>query len=251
MALTVKLFVATGGVGEHPFVELTVPPQYKILGGGAFDHWSGVGNLLTASHPRDGQTWFAAGKDHQLPSPASISAFAFALFDPHDEWNVIIKSQTSDPAAHPSATVPLPEGFVLTGGGASVDYGAGYGNLLTASFPDGDTSWTARSKDHLTPDEAKITAYAIGLQPKRGNNVKIIHAITERTGPVAAHPAAQVAVADGFTLSGGGAIDNWNAPGNLLTALYPHGVSWVAAGKDHIDPSPANITVYAIGIREA
>ena len=250
-ALTVQLFVATSGVAEHPSVELTIPPQYKILGGGAFDHWSGAGNLLTASYPVGLQTWFAAGKDHEVVSPAAISAFALALFDPNDEWNVVIQAETSDPAEHPQAVATLPAGFTLTGGGAFVDYGAGAGNLLTASFPTSASSWEARSKDHLVVDAAKLTAYAIGLQPRPGNNARLNSVIVNATGVVAAHPAAQVCLDPAFTLSGGGAIDNWNGPGNLLTALYPQGGCWVAAGKDHIDSSPASITVYAIGIRLA
>jgi vibriolysin len=251
MAVTVQLFVATSGAAEHPSVELNIPPQYKILGGGAFDHWSGTGNLLTASYPVSLQTWFAAGKDHEVVSPAAISAFALALFDPNDEWNVVIQAETSDPAEHPQAVAILPPGFTLTGGGAFVDYGGGAGNLLTASFPNSASSWEARSKDHLVVDEAKITAYAIGLQPRPGNNARLSNVIVNSTGLVAEHPSAQVCLDDAFTLSGGGAIDNWNEPGNLLTASFPMGGCWLAAGKDHIEVSPASITVYAIGIRTA
>jgi hypothetical protein len=247
MTITVQLFEATGGLAEHPFAEVNLPPGYKIPGGGAFDHWSGAGNLLTASYPKGLRTWFAAGKDHQVVSPAAITAYALALFDPNDEWDVWIQQQTSDPAEHAEAVATLPPGFVLTGGGAFVDYDGGYGNLLTASFPNGDSGWEARSKDHLVADDAKLTAYAIGLRSKA--NRPLSHVINSKTGPSAANPSAKICINSDFTLCGGGAIDNWSDPGNLLTASFPQNACWVASSKDHIAPSPASITVYAIGIR--
>jgi hypothetical protein len=247
MALNVQLFTATSGLAPHPSVTLSIPNQFKIIGGGALDHWSGAGNLLTASYPKDIHTWYAAGKDHEIASPATITAFAIAIDDPHNEWDVIIKSETSDPAPHPQAEANLPKGYVLTGGGAFVDW-HGAGNLLTASFPNSASSWEARSKDHDISDPAKITAYAIGLKP-RSASVHLKHIIKNATGSVQPHPTAQVCLDPGWILSGGGALDNWNGAGNLLTASYPQGVCWLAAGKDHKDPSPASITAYVIGIR--
>ena len=167
MTITVQLFTATSGVAPHPSVELTVPAGYKIIGGGAFDHWSGEGSLLTASYPKGPQTWFAAGKDHEKSDPASITAFALALYDPNNEWDVIIRQETSDPASHPQAVATLPGGYTLTGGGAFVDW-HGAGNLLTASFPNSDNSWEARSKDQDIPDPSPITAFAIGVKSRSG-----------------------------------------------------------------------------------
>jgi hypothetical protein len=97
MALNVQLFTATSGLAEHPSVEVKIPDTFKIIGGGALDHWSGAGSLLTASYPKDLQTWFAAGKDHEIVSPSTITAFAIAISDPNNEWDVVVKSETSDP----------------------------------------------------------------------------------------------------------------------------------------------------------
>jgi hypothetical protein len=249
MALAVQLFTATSGVVQHPFVELTVPAGYKIVGGGALDHWSGAGNLLTASYPKGPNTWVAAGKDHEIASPASITAFALALHDPTDVWDVIIKSVTSDPAPHPQATAVLPNDYTLTGGGAFVNW-QGAGNLLTASFPNGPHSWEARSKDHDISDPSRITAYVIGVRPRTGNK-KLMHIIKEATGAAEPHPNAHVCLDPDWILSGGGALDNWSGAGNLLTSSYPEGTCWFASGKDHIHPSPAAITAYVIGIRMA
>lgn len=247
MQLTVHVFIQSGQIAQHPTVQVSVPQGYKLIGGGASDNWVGQGNLLTASYP-SGNQWLAAGKDHQDPSPSYITAYALGLYDPDDDWEVTVAQQTSDPAEHPQAVATLAEGYILTGGGASVDYGSGYGNMLTASFPNGDSGWEARSKDHLVADPAKITAYAIGVRSKANNKLKLRHTIKSATGAVAQHPSAQVCLDSGWILSGGGAIDNWNEPGNLLTASFPLNTCWMANGKDHIEPSPANITVYAIGI---
>jgi vibriolysin len=247
MALTVQLFTAESTVEAHPTVTVTVPAGYKILGGGAFDHWVGRGNLLTASYPQTSQTWYVAGKDHEDPSPAAITAYALALYDPTDEWDVVTQQRTSLRLPHPQAEANLPAGYVLTGGGAWVDY-HGQGNLLTASFPVGDSNWQARSKDHDLGDPAQITAYAIGIRHRRLLH-RVQHNIASATGASAQHPTAQVALAAGYTMSGGGAIDNWDGAGNLLTASYPQGSNWVAAGKDHKKASPSTITAYVIGIQ--
>jgi hypothetical protein len=55
----------------------------------------------------------------------------------------------------------------------------------------------------------------------------------------------------GWVLSGGGALDDWTGDGNLLTGSFPQGHGWIAAGKDHKISSPAAITAYAIGLRDA
>jgi hypothetical protein len=248
--INVQLFIASSGPAQHPSVDVTVPANFKIVGGGALDHWSGAGNLLTASFPSRPQTWSAAGKDHQDVSPASITAFALAIEDPNDEWDVVIKSETSDPIAHPQAVATLPHGYTLTGGGAFVDYGSGYGNLLTASFPTSQSSWEARSKDHLVSDPASITSYVIGMK-HRSDNVKVEGVIRKFTSATAQHPTAQVCLEPGWTLSGGGALDEWQGEGNLLTASFPRGLCWFADGKDHIVASPAPLTAYVIGIRTA
>jgi vibriolysin len=246
MALNVQIFTASSGVVPHPSVQVNVPSQFKIIGGGALDHWSGAGNLLTASFPSGLHTWVAAGKDHEQSSPASITAFAVALFDPADEWDVIVISETSSVEPHPSATAVLPVGFTLTGGGAFVDW-HGAGNLLTASFPNSDTSWEARSKDHDISDPAKITAFAIGVRHKSG--VQLQRTTRKVTSGVVPHPSAQVCLDAGWTLTGGGAFDNWSGDGNLLTASYPQGSCWIASGKDHMHSDPASITAYVIGVK--
>src|ERR1700682_4774918 len=169
MTLKVQLFTATSDSVEHPSVEVTVPAKFKIIGGGAFDNYlSGAGNILTASFPKDNRTWVAAGKDHEVASPADIIAYALAIFDPKNEWDVVINSETSDPSPNPQAVATLPAGYTMTGGGAFGNW-HGAGNLLTASFPTSDTSWEARSKDHDISDVAAITSFVIGIKHRTPN----------------------------------------------------------------------------------
>jgi hypothetical protein len=250
MPIQVQLFASTGFARQHPQSQVYVPPPYKIVGGGAIVHWSGSGNLLTASYPVFPNWWIAAAKDHLSPSPASITAYALAIYDPADEWDVRIATAAGGPANHPRATAALPSGYVLTGGGALVHW-TGAGNLLTASFPSTASSWEARAKDHGVSSPAWITAYAIGIRHRSGV-ARVAGTIRSVNSAPAPHPATVACLDAGWILTGGGALDHWTGAGNLLTASYPLTGSpcWRASGKDHIYSSPALLTGYAVGIRE-
>jgi hypothetical protein len=167
---SVKIFHAKGELAPHyPETTLTVPPGYKILGGGARVNWSEEGregregNLLTASFPKDARTWFAKSKDQGKDSEADIDVWAIAIHDPKNECEVKMFPRQSDPRQWPAVTATLPEGYVLAGGGAQANW-KGAGSLLTASYPDGSTGWVAKSKDHVDKEEATVTAYAIGIK---------------------------------------------------------------------------------------
>jgi hypothetical protein len=258
MAIQVRVFHSLPKAPKaHPYAEAVVEPGYKVIGGGAIDSWSGAGNLLTASYPsEDLRKWIAAGKDHEISSPAVITAYAIAIYDPNNEWDVRrFPSAPSNPAAHPTAVASIDStvGYILTGGGAIVKWKEA-GNLLTASFPSSDVSWEARSKDHDISSPASITAYAIGLKHRKNAVRPERKAPPPVTGKTAAHPTASICLGSNWILTGGGAVDNWSGAGNLLTASYPDPLKpscWKAAGKDHMHSSPASITVYAIGIRQA
>jgi hypothetical protein len=153
-----------------------------------------IGSVYWISYPSAGptsyNTWNAAAKDQVSSCLSTITAYALAINDPDDVWDVIVAYETSDPASHPSAVATLPLDYTLTGGGAYVNYGTGNGNLLTASFPTTDYAWEARSKDHILSDPAPITAYAIGMKSKIGIGLSHYYVYTD--GALAEHPTAVI-----------------------------------------------------------
>jgi hypothetical protein len=255
--LDVQLFQASTTVPvSHPSVSIQVPPNFKIVGGGAqVFYGTGYGSLLTASYPSvDRETgfytiWNAAAKDQGTSSPATITAYALAINDPDNLWDVGVAIETSDPSPFPTATATLPLDYTLTGGGAFVDYGSGYGSLLTASFPSSDYTWEVRAKQHISPDSARITAYAIGMKSTVG--IGLIHNYVFSTSIDPAEYPTAVIDPEGIagTLTCGGAIDQWTGEGNMLTGSYPTpDGGWFASGKDQKYKDPAVLLAYGISV---
>ena len=187
--------------------------------------------------------------------------FAYGLYDPDDLWEVQFVAQQSAVSHNPKAVVGLTDDYVLTGGGAIVNY-TGAGNMLNASYPstnpDGGAPddwyvWNAHSKDHDISDPASITVYAIGLR-RRGapaGSPGVRSDIYTATCPATNKPEVWIdpASTGGGFPSGGGAWDEWVGAGNMLTASGHKEFEdwyWYARGSDHITNSPAQLTVWAI-----
>ena len=145
-------------LGEHPQAQASPPGGFLLVGGGINVDWNvnpGVsqGNLATASYPQNNSSWFASSKDHQYVSPANLTAYAIGLKETLAVGLVevyISPPSVSAEAEHPSSTSILPAGYALTGGGAQVNYGNGYGNLLWMLQPAtgaAEQNFTASSKD--------------------------------------------------------------------------------------------------------
>ena len=248
--LNLELFTATSARSDLPQVTVSVPNAYKIISGGARDNYAGFGNMLTASYPVDLQHWSAQGKAHSVSDPSTIDAWAIALNDPENLWEVFLQPATSVSAHQPTATAKLPDGYTLTGGGAYINWAGGWGNLLTASYPQGSNAWFAAGTDHIVSDPAPITAYAIGIRPRNGSIMPLTKTFALTSG-VAELPEAKVAVDSGYVMLGGGANVDWHGYANLLVSSYPSDArTWTATSKDHMWPylSSASITAYAIGI---
>lgn len=167
------------------------------------------------------------------------------------DLEIKILSYDSDRAAHPGIDIAVPQGYRILGGGARVNW-FGQGSLLTSIWPNNYQYWSATAKDHILPDHATVSAYAIIGRMSNGQPISNDdYIIVEQTSVPASHPQTQVVLPYGFTLVGGGARVNWSGEGNMLTASYPDGNSWVARAKDHQKSSVATVTAFAIGLRDS
>ncbi len=247
--IATKTFHAISALAQHPHAEVQAGKGYKVIGCGARVNWGGAGNLLTALYPSDHNSCIADAKDHDVASPATIDAWAIALYDPDNRWDVKIFRSTSGPAPHPIQTVKVAPGYTMTGGGAQDNY-EGAGNLLTASFPASADSWEARGKDHAHSDPASLTAFAIGIRPLAATVPSLRIQMVSVTSGVTNHPAQTVSLPPGVILASGGALADYKGAGSLLTASFPvdDGSGWIAEAKDHEFPDASALTVWAIGI---
>jgi vibriolysin len=241
----------TSEVTGHPEARVTVPAGYKLVGGGARSNSTGAGNLLTASFPETPNTWMAASKDHNASDQASITAFAVAIHDPDNLWDVnITKSDAGNDDANPLRMQRVESGYVMVGGGAQVLPNK-EGNLLFASYPMNPDTWRGHSKWRKTKGSAKLVAYAIGLKSKLPD-IKIESAIQQGRSNESTRPKATASVASDHVMTGGGAciLYGEQEPGVLLTASYPaDGQTWEGKGKDHLDPCSTAIEVECIGVK--
>lgn len=234
---------------QDPVSSVSLPPDYKMLSGGASVESYGKGVLLTASFPDLSARWVARAKDHkEADHSGTITAYVVGIYDPMDIWSVARFTEISERAAHPKVSAGNLFPYVMVGGGASVDYGSGVGNLLTESYPSG-YSWVAASRDHLVSSPAKVTAYAIGLMSNLAG-VKVSSYIEQKTSDYAAHPSTSSCTHYKFT--GGGAKVNSEGLkfGNLLVQAFPENLlCFHASSKDHTKSDPTTINAYAIGVR--
>jgi hypothetical protein len=200
----VYVFQDTSDVKPHPEASVFVPDyewtpdacRYVVIGGGFKVHWTGAGNLATASFPNDLNGWTVRSKDHEIESPACITAYAICL--PREMtfssglWDRVYRVKrrlgvgtTSGPAPLPYAIDYVEEGSLLTGGGADAHWEVtgGPGCLLWCLAPlpqdppptdhpippdfDGRVGFIGRAKAHDIPDSCEITTYAISTEITR------------------------------------------------------------------------------------
>ncbi|WP_058043327.1 hypothetical protein [Streptomyces roseifaciens] len=160
-----------------PQVTVRLPSdQCTLLGGGFQVHWTGQGNIATASYPdgavnygEPGKTWTVRSKDHQVADPARISGYVVGIPTSLPVGTVLARATagTTGGVQHPSATsAPPNSAWALSGAGARVHY-SGAGSLLWNVHPYVDRGLqlvTASSKDHMVADVASITSWAISIR---------------------------------------------------------------------------------------
>ena len=69
-----------------------------------------------------------------------------------------------------------------------------------------------------------------------------------QVSPRTNHPKAVATVDSNYVLVGGGCRAEWLGGGQLLTASYPQGSSWICQSKDHAAADPSSISAFALGI---
>jgi hypothetical protein len=271
--------------------EIPVSSEMTLIGGGGMAN-DNPGALLTACYPnRDRTAWRVSSRDHIHQDTHFLTGYSIGLaldniIKGDLEQRVLVAQETSDLEPHPSAIAVAPYDYVVIGGGFKI-HQTGAGNLATASFPNNLVSgkqkqkagWEVRSKDHEIESPAFITAYAICLPGEMFFEVGHVNRMckVERlltvptTSPEMAHPfAIDHVMEDGYILTGGGAIAQWETTygaGSLLWCLAPlpqeppsidhptppghkeGQLAFLGRSKDHGTPSPCTITTYAISTK--
>jgi len=151
----------TSSPAAHFPSAIAIPPTgYTPLSGGAFIHWTDQGNLLVVDGIQQGGGLGSAGKDQQVSSPATITAYCLSIRNPifcgafPYPLNVSTKSNQVIINQHAqSVSYTTDAGHLLSGvSGASEFAVGGNGRLLFAMYPQNSTSATVSSKDQGATD---------------------------------------------------------------------------------------------------
>src|SRR3954454_22664469 len=257
--VTVSIFEITSPNEQQHFTDfgVNVDPDMICIGGGGMAAEFPQGALLTASYPNDDLSgWLVSLKDHEVANPHFLTAYAIGLkiqgLSRNQLLNDFVRVDVADSGtgAHPEAPASNPGNFLLVSGGFRVDW-HGAGNLATASFPENNFSWKARSKDHDISDPSNLRVFAIGIRQNLPVG-RVIVRIESTDSASAEHPASVAALPPGFAMTGGGAEVNVHGAGNLLWKLQPatrtDRQDFSGASKDHVHFDPATITTYVMGI---
>ncbi|AWW43174.1 hypothetical protein [Streptomyces cadmiisoli] len=170
-----------GTVAAHPSASAAAPEGHVLIGGGFRVNWHdgtqalGPGSLATASFPLNGTSWEVRAKDHLLPHPCTVDAYAVGLrssFTVAGRRYRVDRRVASAPSGtrttRPSAVVTFDgSGHALTGVGAEVRYDEP-GSMLWRLEPlvrDGGSVCVAASgKEHLERASATSVAFGLGVR---------------------------------------------------------------------------------------
>jgi hypothetical protein len=230
MPLPIEVFEANSGsfVGPVPSCSVSVPPGFKVLSGGGYVigvpvDWStrdSAGFAIVDSYPITAQQggvptgWIVTAANTQDSAPniqgVIVGVVVLALYDPYDLFNVQVWSSPS-PAK-------VPDGYCLTGGGASASSG-----FLQGTYPDQSCgSWNVAYGNPGNSAPSDATAYAIGLSSKTGIGISVSTAslISEEESTTPFYNPGTVTVGP-FLVGGGAQISQSSAsPGAFLTQSY-------------------------------
>lgn len=275
----------TSESAAHPVISSPTIPRFPVVGGGARSNSAAPGSLLTATIPDGTNGWRAASKDHHLPSPATVTAFAIGLGD-----TVEFKEPVADPtpAPEPQPTPPpvvipapapapspqlpklrvkvftqktnltstgpqlsftVPKGFKILSGGARIDP-PNAAVMLTTCAPQTDgkevVNFQAFGKNQIPNAAAHIEAFVIALEDP--NNEFEVKLFVARVNNVQ-NPSKVVRVDPGFTLTGGGVSITTFGGNTFIHNSSPNGTDgWNGEGRA-LTSITGILDVTAIGIR--
>jgi hypothetical protein len=256
--LTTKITSAVAETKPNGTVEALAKTEigFALLGGGASLKQAGdMNSFLTASHVIESDEpnqWKASGKWVHQKTNATLTAYAIGVFDPTDLLDIKVFSSRSVSGQKPTSSTSVPAGYVMTGGGVSTDPANTNGLMLTASYPDGSSTWKGAAKDHSQKSPGTIDVFAVGVRWRNPVGKPILCTeITSSKSQILSNPLISINVAPQAKLVGGGAFDNYNGYGNMLQESYPGpnpDSQWTASGHDCGQSNKAAVTAYAIGL---
>ncbi|WP_282080175.1 hypothetical protein [Aquimarina algiphila] len=246
-----------------------VPDGYVCIGGSVRMSYnaSDAGSLLTMSAPMLGANafkgWQVQAKTHITPNAFAwfirIGTIGIRLKDNNGNYipadvlkqSLRIFSNTSSLSSRPSTSVSVPSGYTLISGGAK-DNWTGFGNLLTDSYPSGN-SWIARGKDHINGSPSTVTAYAIGIK----NVIPNFGSLSFTSGSACNNISSGVGGAsvslpsgNGFVISGSGANSSYNGFGRMLTDITVSSTGVSSKSKDHLRADSGRSCSYYIAVKK-
>jgi len=239
--LTVAVFEATTATGLPASGAVSVPANYKLVGGGFYSGQPG-GFVASASHPVNTTTWFASLRPIVGDTnPESFTVYAVGLYDPDNYFSTAIyqSAPVGIGASSGDATVLVPSPWVLTSGGGSTD------EFLIATAPDvaiaaqnAPNNWTSSFNDGGLGGTSVtgVTSYAIGINPT-GTGYSV--SLSVSYGAFSASPffPYTVAVGGGYRYD----YESWYAFANSSypNAAFATSPAWGSSGYTFSTATPA------------
>lgn len=257
----------------------TVPDKYRIASNGAVANDGGGGSVYfvtrmapdSATTPTQsnfsavynsgtgpattvvGYSSMISYKGEKLSLGPSCGSAATAADD------YIICTATGSNTNHPTATVTLPSGYTLIGGGGHTGASGAVSNYLTESYPSVTGSggtWAVKGKDHAVAAPTTATAYVIGLNLSSTRLSPAALAVSVTNQELLNVPSGGSTVTctttTNYKIIGGGAKTVWGAgSGQMLITSYPvNSTQWVVGSRDSVTAdSTTTLTAYCIGIQ--
>jgi hypothetical protein len=136
---------STSAPQHFPTATQGVPDNYLLVGGGAWDQYSGsgYGNMLTSSYPIGNLAWVGSGKDYRRSCLGQIKVYAIGIQNisyPNVGYLQLTYNETfeaADPGTESWCEAPVWDGYALTCPGGYCTYGS-TGRMLVSLYPQDD-----------------------------------------------------------------------------------------------------------------